>query len=99
MFGQGDLAELDAATLAAAIAELPSARVEEHDTVVHALVATGLCSSAGEARRAIAQGGVSLNNAKVSGEDQTLAGAALAGGAAVLRRGKKTLAGLTFGDS
>ncbi|MFL0712925.1 MAG: tyrosine--tRNA ligase [Microcella pacifica] len=98
-FGQGDLAELDAATLAAAIAELPSARVEEHDTVVHALVATGLCSSAGEARRAIAQGGVSLNNAKVSGEDQTLAGAALAGGAAVLRRGKKTLAGLTFGDS
>ncbi len=99
LFGQGDLAELDAATLAAAVAELPSARVEESDTVVHALVATGLCSSAGEARRAIAQGGVSLNNVKVSGEDQTLAGAALAGGAAVLRRGKKTLAGLTFGDS
>ncbi len=99
LFGQGDLAELDVATLAAAVAELPSARVAESDTVVHALVATGLCSSAGEARRAIAQGGVSLNNVKVSGEDQTLAGAALAGGAAVLRRGKKTLAGLTFGDS
>ena len=99
LFGQGDLAELDAATLAAAIAELPSARVAESDTVVHALVATGLCSSAGEARRAIAQGGVSLNNVKVSGEGQTLEGSALAGGAAVLRRGKKTLAGLSFGDS
>ncbi|MER3388509.1 MAG: tyrosine--tRNA ligase [Microcella sp.] len=94
LFGQGDLAELDAATLAAAVAELPSARVAESDTVVQALVATGLCASAGEARRAIAQGGVSLNNEKVTAEERTLEGAALAGGVAVLRRGKKTLAGL-----
>jgi len=94
LFGQGDLAELDAATLAAAVAELPSAHVSESDTVVHALVEAGLCTSAGEARRAIGQGGVSLNNAKVSADDQTLVGASLAGGIAVLRRGKKTLAGL-----
>lgn len=94
LFGQGDLAALDADTLAAAIAELPSAEVGESDTVVHALVTTGLCSSASDARRAIAQGGVSLNNATVSSDEATLEGAALAGRAAVLRRGKKTLAGL-----
>ena len=94
LFGQGDLRALDAETLAAVIAELPRAELGESDTVVQALVATGLCSSAGEARRAIAQGGVSLNNVAVSSDDQTLEGAALAGRAAVLRRGKKTLAGL-----
>jgi tyrosyl-tRNA synthetase len=94
LFGQGDLGALDAETLAAVIAELPTAELAESDTVVQALVSTGLCSSAGEARRAIAQGGVSLNNVVVSSDEQTLAGAALAGGAAVLRRGKKTLAGL-----
>ena len=94
LFGQGDLTALDADTLAAVIAELPSADLGESDTVVQALVATGLCSSAAEARRAIAQGGVSLNNVVVSSDDQTLAGAALAGRAALLRRGKKTLAGL-----
>lgn len=96
LFGDGDLSTLDAPTLAAVIAELPKADVDESDTVVHALVATGLCSSASDARRAIAQGGVSLNNVKVSSDDATLAGAQLAGGAAVLRRGKKALAGLVF---
>ncbi len=96
LFGDGDFSVLDAGTLAAVIAELPSAEVAESDTVVHALVATGLCSSASDARRAIAQGGVSLNNVKVPSDDATLAGAQLAGGAAVLRRGKKSLAGLIF---
>lgn len=96
LFGQGDLAELDAATLRAAVAELPGADVTADDTVVAALVATGLSSSASDARRAIAQGGVSVNNAKVDSEDQLLGSAALAGGVAVLRRGKKTLAGLRF---
>nr|WP_207949318.1 tyrosine--tRNA ligase [Microcella frigidaquae] len=94
LFGQGDLLALDAGTLAAAIAELPRAEVAESDTVVSALVATGLCSSASDARRAIAQGGVALNNVRVESDDATFAGAALAGGAAVLRRGKKTLAGV-----
>jgi len=96
LFGQGDLAALDAATLAAAIAELPRAEVAETDTVVHALVATGLCASASEARRAIAQGGIALNNVRVESDSATFAGAALAGGYGVLRRGKKTLAGLVI---
>lgn len=96
LFGQGDLAELDAATLRAAVAELPGAEVSADETVVAALVATGLCSSASDARRAIAQGGVSLNNAKVESDDQLLGEPTLAGGLAVLRRGKKTLAGLRY---
>ncbi len=96
LFGQGDLTALDAETLASVIAELPRAELRESDTVVQALVDTGLCSSAGEARRAITQGGVSLNNVVVSSEDQTLEGAALAGRIALLRRGKKTLAGIVL---
>jgi tyrosyl-tRNA synthetase len=99
LFGQGDLASLDAATLRAAVAELPGAEVSADTTVVAALVESGLCSSASDARRAIAQGGVSVNNVKVDAEDAHLGEAALAGGVAVLRRGKKTLAGLRFTGS
>jgi tyrosyl-tRNA synthetase len=96
LFGQGDLAALDAGTLAAAVAELPQASMPSSTTVAQALVDTGLTSSLGEARRAIGQGGVYLNNIKVDDETATLEGAALAGGRSVLRRGKKTLAGLTL---
>ncbi len=99
LFGQGDLASLDAATLRAAVAELPGAEVSADTTVVAALVESGLCSSASDARRAIAQGGVSVNNVRVDAEDAHLGDAALAGGVAVLRRGKKTLAGLRFTGS
>lgn len=96
LFGGGDLQALDAATLAAVIAELPTAEVTEADTVAHALVASGLCSSLTDARRSIAQGGVAVNNVKVDSDEETLEGRALAGGVAVMRRGKKTLAGLRF---
>jgi len=96
LFGGGDLHALDAPTLAAAIAELPHAEVSASSTIAQALVDTGLCSSLSEARRAIAQGGVAVNNEKVLADDETLEGRELAGGAAVLRRGKKTLAGLRF---
>ena len=46
-----------------------------------------------EARRAIAQGGVVLDGAKVEDDATSIAGS-LPGGVSVLRRGKKTLAGL-----
>ncbi|THG32259.1 tyrosine--tRNA ligase [Naasia lichenicola] len=98
LFGQGALDELDGETLRAALIELPHADVRISDTVVSALVATGLTTGAGEARRAIAQGGVYLNNVKVDDEAATLESAPLAGGSAVLRRGKRTLAGLFFVD-
>ncbi|WP_168915987.1 tyrosine--tRNA ligase [Microcella flavibacter] len=94
LFGGGDLHALDEATLASAIDELPQAELAGSETVVAALVATGLSASVSEARRAIGQGGVALNNRKVESESETLEGQGLAGGIAVLRRGKKTLAGL-----
>ena len=93
LFGQGELGALDAETLAAALRELPNITAPAGLTVVQALVDTGLCSSLGEARRAVAQGGVSLDNVKVADEASTIIGA-LPGGVSVLRRGKKTLAGI-----
>ena len=94
LFGQGDLATLDAATLGAAIGELPSLAVTGETSIVDALIGTQLVTSGGEARRAIAQGGVYLNNVKVDDDSAVVGESLLAGGFAVLRRGKKTLAGL-----
>ena len=47
--------------------ELPSKEVSvETATIIPVLVAAGICSSNGEARRLIQQGGVSLNDDKVT---------------------------------
>ncbi|MDR6867178.1 tyrosyl-tRNA synthetase [Microbacterium resistens] len=93
LFGQGDLSTLDAATLRSALDELPNARVAAGTPVVDALVETGLVASLSEARRAVAQGGVSLDGVRVDDEAAEV-GLTLPGGVSVLRRGKKTLAGL-----
>ncbi|MCP2637225.1 tyrosine--tRNA ligase [Microbacterium sp. HD4P20] len=93
LFGQGDLATLDEATLREALEELPNASVPTGTPVARALVDTGLVSSLSEARRAIAQGGVSLDGDRVSDESVEVTGS-LPGGVSVLRRGKKTLAGV-----
>ncbi|SDN83843.1 tyrosyl-tRNA synthetase [Cryobacterium flavum] len=94
LFGQGDLAELDPDTLEAALRELPHTTTAPHATVLQLLVDTELSKSIGDARRAVQQGGVYLNNAKVTSVDLTIEGSVLPGGVAVLRRGKKTLAGI-----
>lgn len=93
LFGQGDLTALDATVLRSALQELPHATVPAGSSVVEALTATGLSSSLSDARRAIAQGGVSLDGVKVTADDLAVTGI-LPGGVSVLRRGKKTLAGL-----
>lgn len=98
LFGLGELAELDEATLGAAIAELPVTTARAGDALTQLLVGSGLVASVSEARRAIAQGGVYLNNAAVVSEEQTLGPDELLHGRfAVLRRGKKTLAGVIAG--
>ncbi|TFD23768.1 tyrosine--tRNA ligase [Cryobacterium sp. TMS1-13-1] len=94
LFGQGDLAELDPDTLEAALRELPHTTTAPHATVLQLLVDTELSKSLGDARRAVQQGGVYLNNEKVTSVDRTIEGSVLPGGVAVLRRGKKTLAGI-----
>ncbi|WUI03669.1 tyrosine--tRNA ligase [Spirillospora sp. NBC_00431] len=97
LFGQGALEELDERTLKAALAEVPRAEVTpgELPTVVDLLAASGLCKSKSEARRAIAQGGAYLNNAKVESEDAVPVPADLLHGRfLVLRRGKRNVGGV-----
>ena len=97
LFGKGELEGLDPATLESALRELPHATVTAETTVAQALVDTGLCQSLSEARRAIAQGGVSINNQGIE-DDGALVGAPRAPlpAGVVLKRGKKTLAGLFY---
>ncbi|WP_407921042.1 tyrosine--tRNA ligase [Glaciibacter flavus] len=93
LFGQGDVTALDDATLESALRELPNTTTAPNTTIVQLLVDTGLSASLGEARRAIAQGGVSVNNVKVT-DDPAITTLMLPSRMAVLRRGKKTLAGV-----
>ncbi|NGN64196.1 tyrosine--tRNA ligase [Streptomyces sp. A7024] len=93
LFGQGDLAELDEATLAASLSELPHAKVAELGPVVDLLAETGLSPSKSAARRTVKEGGAYVNNVKVAGEDAVPAAAELLHGRwLVLRRGKRNLA-------
>jgi len=94
LFGSGDLAALDASTLADAVAELPRAVLprQEH-SVVDVLVASGLAASRSAARRTIAEGGAYVNNRKVTAEDETVGPSSLLHDRwLVLRRGRRTLA-------
>ena len=100
LFGQGSLADLDERTLAAALAEVPRAVVSATGdgglpAVADLLAQTGLVSSKSEARRAIAQGGAYLNNAKIAEADAVPgAGDLLHGRFLVLRRGKRSVGGV-----
>jgi tyrosyl-tRNA synthetase len=96
LFGQGDLAALEATTLASALRELPHADLASGTSVAQALVETNLVTSLGEARRAIAQGGVTLDGVRVDDAATPVVGS-LPGRVSVLRRGKKTLAGVFVG--
>ncbi|MCX4757272.1 tyrosine--tRNA ligase [Kitasatospora purpeofusca] len=93
LFGQGDLADLEAPTLAAALAEVPKAEVTELQSIVDLLVAVGLSPSRSAARRTIKEGGAYLNNVKVTDEEAVPAETDLLHGRwLVLRRGKRNLA-------
>jgi tyrosyl-tRNA synthetase len=94
LFGQGELADIDSATLEAALRELPNTTTPPDTPLLQLLVDTGLTTSIGESRRAVEQGGVYLNNVKVADSSLTIEGLALPSGMIVLRRGKKTLAGV-----
>ena len=97
LFGKDSLAQIPEGVFAQALAELPSAQVSADTPVAQALVDTGLCSSLSEARRAIGQGGVSINNDAVSDESAAIgAPRPPAPSLLLLKRGKKTLAALRF---
>ncbi|MBX3310130.1 MAG: tyrosine--tRNA ligase [Cryobacterium sp.] len=94
LFGNGVLSQLDEETFASALRELPNTAATTGTLITQLLVDTGLTSSLGESRRAISQGGVYLNNVQVASADAALESSELHHGMAVLRRGKKTLAGV-----
>jgi tyrosyl-tRNA synthetase len=93
LFGQGELTALDASTLRSALSELPNAQAEPGTAIATLLVETGLVASISAGRRAIAEGGVYLNNVKIEDEAAELRDF-IHDEFAVLRRGKKTLAGI-----
>lgn len=94
LFGKGDFAALDEATLKAATAELPHAVLTRDQLdMVTVLTETGLSASKSEARRTLKEGGAAINNVKVQGEDVALSESdLLLGKYAVVRRGKKNMA-------
>jgi len=97
LFGQGELRDLDARTLEAAMAEAPTGQVllADRPTIVDLLVISGLADSKGAARRTVREGGASVNNAKIRDEDWTPAESdLLPGGWLVLRRGRRHTAGV-----
>ncbi|PVE11418.1 tyrosine--tRNA ligase [Streptomyces scopuliridis] len=100
LFGQGELAELDEATLSAALSELPRAEVAEPASVVDLFAETGLAPSKSAARRTVKEGGAYVNNVKVSDADAVPDRSELLHGRwLVLRRGKRNLAAVEVSAS
>ena len=100
LFGQGEVAGLDLATLEAALSEAPHAEVSagewaEGISVADALARSGLVASKGAGRRTIAEGGAYLSNVRVSEQDAVLTDADLLHGRWILlRRGRRHIGGI-----
>jgi tyrosyl-tRNA synthetase len=98
LFGGGDLHGLSSSTLTAALREAGATTVPSLLPVVDLLVETGLAKSKGEARRTITEGGAYLNNVRIEDPDAEPQATDLIDGAwLVLRRGKKSFAGVEVG--
>ena len=97
LFGRGELSELDEPTLAAALREASVAELKpgEPDGITDLLVASGLSTSKGAARRTIAEGGAYVNNVRIESEEWVPQPADfLHRRWLVLRRGKRNIAGV-----
>ena len=96
LFGRGELADLDEATLAAALSEtgVVAITADPLPTVIDVLIATELVDSRSAARRAVVEGGVYINNTKITDPDAALHTADLLHGRwVVIRRGKRSVVG------
>lgn len=96
LFGRGELADVDEATLAEALAGAGLVEVDRPlPDLAHLMEQSGLASSLSDARRTAAEGGVYLNNRRVDDVGRTPAGADLLHGRyLVLRRGRRKVAGV-----
>ena len=64
--------------------------------ILDVMVSAGLAASKGEARRLVQQGGVSVNDQKVTDATATLSDADFADGAAIIKKGKKVYHKITL---
>ena len=96
LFGRGSLDELSESTLRAALSETGLTPVRgELPSVAALLQEAGLAKSGGDARRTISEGGAYVNNERVSDPDAVVAASSLLHGRfLVLRKGKRTFAGV-----
>ncbi|GAB3654087.1 tyrosine--tRNA ligase [Glycomyces tarimensis] len=96
LFGRGELGELPEPTLRAALVEAGLAEIHKPEvTVAEAMKESGVVASLGEARRAAKEGGAYVNNVRVTDPAAAIDPADLLHGRyAVIRRGKKTVAGV-----
>jgi tyrosyl-tRNA synthetase len=97
LFGRGDLADLAPGTLRAALAEagLAQMRRQAAQSVAELFKTAGLVAGLKEARRVVAEGGAYLNNQRVTDADAPVPDSALLHGRfLVLRRGRRTVAGV-----
>ncbi|GAO01567.1 tyrosine--tRNA ligase [Anaeromyxobacter sp. PSR-1] len=97
LFGGTDLRAAGAEVLDVLAGEIPSATVTGDElaalTAADLLVKVGLAASKGEVRRGVAQRGFSLNGAVLeSGDAKVAPGELLAGGYALLQKGKRNYA-------
>jgi tyrosyl-tRNA synthetase len=92
LFGELDPSGADLATWEMLAGELPCSHLDLAEPVgaVDAVVASGLAGSKGEARRLLAQRGVSMNGRPLADDDAVDGAQLLAGRYLWLRRGKKT---------
>jgi tyrosyl-tRNA synthetase len=96
LFGRDDLAVLDTATLAAALTEAGHVEITNpHVPVAALLQEAGLANSLSDARRTVKEGGAYVNNVRVTDADlpPTMSDW-LPGGWLVLRKGKRSVAGV-----
>lgn len=96
LFG-GDISGLSSAEIQDIFAEVPSSQLSitqlQQDggfSVLDLLISSGVAKSKGEARRSIAEGGIYLNNQRITDAEQSVQpAAAIEGKFLVLRKGRK----------
>ncbi|GIJ42110.1 tyrosine--tRNA ligase [Micromonospora andamanensis] len=99
LFGRGSLDDLSVVTLRAALTEAGLVRLDELPEVAALFKESGLVPSMKEARRVIAEGGAYVNNTRVVAADAVVSPADLLHGRyLVLRRGKRSFAGVEVGS-
>ncbi len=102
LFGHADIGDVPLDTLAAALSEVPGAQVSAAEitdgllpSIVELLSRSELVAGRGAARRTINEGGAYVNNQRITDDTWQPRVADLLGGRfLVLRRGKRTIAGV-----